>query len=57
MGSIPELEVFRIDEDNSIPEEDEYQDMAPGSVDVNCSCQRQSGGTALQDITVLSQNN
>ncbi|XBJ02739.1 hypothetical protein VPH35_022050 [Triticum aestivum] len=57
MSSIPELEVFRIDEDNSIPEEDEYQDMAPGSVDVNCSCQRQSGGTALQDITGLCQNN
>lgn len=57
MGSIPELEVFRIDEDNSIPEEDEYQDMAPGSVDVNYSCQRQSGGTTLQDITGLCQNN
>ncbi|KAI5014583.1 hypothetical protein ZWY2020_055973 [Hordeum vulgare] len=57
MGSIPELEVFRIDEDNSIPEEDEYQDMAPGSVDVNYSCQRQSGGTALQDMTGLCQDN
>ena len=57
MSSIPELEVFRIDEDNSIPEEDEYQDMAPGSVDVNCSCQRQSGVTPHQDITGLCQNN
>ncbi|KAF7066012.1 hypothetical protein CFC21_072072 [Triticum aestivum] len=57
MGSIPELKIFRIDEDNSILEEDEYQDMAPGSVDVNYSCQRPSERTALQDITGLCQNN
>uniref|UniRef100_M8D9L4 Inner centromere protein ARK-binding domain-containing protein n=1 Tax=Aegilops tauschii TaxID=37682 RepID=M8D9L4_AEGTA len=57
MGSIPELKIFRIDEDNSILEEDEYQDMAPGSVDVNYSCQRSSERTALQDITGLCQNN
>jgi hypothetical protein len=57
MGSIPELECFRIDEDNIIPEEDEYQDRLPGSVDVNCSFQQQSGRKALQDITGLCQNN
>ncbi|KAM0900411.1 hypothetical protein ACQ4PT_020664 [Festuca glaucescens] len=57
MGSIPELECFRIDEDNSIPEEDEYQDRLPGSVDVNCLHQQQSGRKALQDITGLCQNN
>ncbi|KAM3275999.1 hypothetical protein ACQJBY_044399 [Aegilops geniculata] len=57
MGSIPELKIFLIDEDNSILEEDEYQDMAPGSVDVNYSCQRSSERTALQDITGLCQNN
>jgi hypothetical protein len=57
MGSIPELECFRIDEDNSIPEEDEYQDRLPGSVDVNCSYQQPSGRKALQDITGLCQNN
>uniref|UniRef100_A0ACD5XVA1 Uncharacterized protein n=1 Tax=Avena sativa TaxID=4498 RepID=A0ACD5XVA1_AVESA len=57
MGPIPELECFRIDEDNTIPEEDEYQDRLPGSVDVNCSYQRPSGRKALQDITELCQNN
>ncbi|XP_051188264.1 uncharacterized protein [Lolium perenne] len=57
MGSIPELECFRIDEDNIITEEDEHQDMLPGSVDVNCSFQQQSGRKALQDITGLCQNN
>ncbi|CAM0944370.1 unnamed protein product [Alopecurus aequalis] len=55
MGSIPELECFRIDEDNSIPEEDEYQDMLPGYVDVNCSAPA-SGRRALQDLTGLCQN-
>ncbi|CAM0951307.1 unnamed protein product [Alopecurus aequalis] len=55
MGSIPELECFRIDEDNSIPEEDEYQDTLPGYVDVNCS-EPASGRKALQDITGLCQN-
>ena len=54
MGSIPELECFRIDED-SIPEEDEYQDRLPRSVDVKCS-QQASGRKALQDITGLCQN-
>uniref|UniRef100_A0ACD5YE72 Uncharacterized protein n=1 Tax=Avena sativa TaxID=4498 RepID=A0ACD5YE72_AVESA len=56
LGSIPELECFRIDEENSIPEEDEYQDRLPGSVDVNCSYQWPSGRKALQDITGLCQN-
>ncbi|CAM0951852.1 unnamed protein product [Alopecurus aequalis] len=55
MGSIPELECFRNDEDNSIPEEDEYQDTLPGYVDVNCS-EPASGRKALQDITGLCQN-
>ncbi|KAI4965013.1 hypothetical protein ZWY2020_057671 [Hordeum vulgare] len=57
MGSIPELKIFQIDEDNSILEEDEYQDRTPGSVDVNYSCQRPSERTALKDITGLCQNN
>jgi len=52
MGSIPELSCFRIDEDSDIAEENEYQDIIPGSVGV----QRQSGRKVFQDITGLCQN-
>ncbi|KAK8460008.1 hypothetical protein SEVIR_2G253400v4 [Setaria viridis] len=52
MGSIPELSCFRIDEDSDIAEENEYQDILPGSV----GTQRQSGRKVLQDITRLCQN-
>ncbi|KAJ1290087.1 hypothetical protein BS78_02G215700 [Paspalum vaginatum] len=52
MGSIPELSCFRIDEDSDIAEENQYQDILPGSV----GNQRQSGRKTLQDITGLCQN-
>ncbi|CAN6204776.1 unnamed protein product [Urochloa humidicola] len=52
MGSIPELSCFRIDEDSDIAEENEYQDILPGSV----GTQWQSGRKVLQDITGLYQN-
>ncbi|XP_062199503.1 uncharacterized protein LOC133901961 isoform X2 [Phragmites australis] len=52
MGSIPELSCFRIDEDSGIAEENEYQDILPGSV----GNQRQSGRKALRDITGFCQN-
>ncbi|PUZ71164.1 hypothetical protein GQ55_2G292500 [Panicum hallii var. hallii] len=52
MGSIPELSCFRIDEDSDIAEENEYQDILPGSA----GTQRQSGRKVLQDITGLCQN-
>lgn len=51
MGSIPELSCFRIDEDSDIADENQYQDILPGSV----GNQGQSGRT-LQDITGLCQN-
>ncbi|KAF0913820.1 hypothetical protein E2562_024906 [Oryza meyeriana var. granulata] len=56
MGSIPELECFRIDEHSSIAEENEYQGMLHGSVGLNYSHQLPSGRKALQDITGLCQN-
>ena len=54
MGSIPELSCFRIDEDSDIAEENEYQDIIPGSV--GTQTQRQSGRKVFQDITGLCQN-
>uniref|UniRef100_A0A0E0M2G6 Inner centromere protein ARK-binding domain-containing protein n=1 Tax=Oryza punctata TaxID=4537 RepID=A0A0E0M2G6_ORYPU len=56
MGSIPELECFRIDEHSSIAEENEYQGMLHGSAGLNYSHQLPSGRKALQDITGLCQN-
>lgn len=52
MGSIPELSCFRIDEDSGIAEENECQDMLPGSEGNQIQC----GRKALQDITGLCQN-
>jgi len=52
MGSIPELLCFRIDEDSDIAEENDYQEILPGSV----GNQGQSGRKALQDITGLCQS-
>ncbi|CAN6196322.1 unnamed protein product [Urochloa humidicola] len=52
MGSIPELSCFRIDEDSDIAEENEYQDILPGSV----GTQWQSNRKELTDITGLCQN-
>ncbi|CAN6224813.1 unnamed protein product [Urochloa humidicola] len=52
MGSIPELSCFRIDEDSDIAEENEYQDILPGSV----GTQWQSNRKVLTDITGLYQN-
>lgn len=51
MGSIPELSCFRIDEYSDIAEENEYQDLLPGSL----GSQRQSGRKAFEDITGLCQ--
>ncbi|CAL5073792.1 unnamed protein product [Urochloa decumbens] len=51
MDSIPELSCFRIDEDSDIAEENEHQDILPGSV----GTQWQSG-KVLKDITGLCQN-
>lgn len=51
MGSIPELSCFRIDEDTDA-EENEYQDIIPGSV----GSPRQSGRKVLEDITGLCQS-
>uniref|UniRef100_J3MYG5 Inner centromere protein ARK-binding domain-containing protein n=2 Tax=Oryza brachyantha TaxID=4533 RepID=J3MYG5_ORYBR len=56
MGSIPELECFRIDEHSSIAEENEHQGILHGSVGLNSSDQLPSGRKALQDITGLCQN-
>ncbi|KAL5201060.1 hypothetical protein ABZP36_035414 [Zizania latifolia] len=56
MGSIPELACFRIDEDSSIGEENEYQGRLPRSVGMNYSHQLPSGRKELQDITGLCQN-
>uniref|UniRef100_A0A0E0B4C9 Inner centromere protein ARK-binding domain-containing protein n=1 Tax=Oryza glumipatula TaxID=40148 RepID=A0A0E0B4C9_9ORYZ len=56
MGSIPELECFRIDEHSSIAEENEYQGMLHGSAGLSYSHQLPSGRKALQDITGLCQN-